>query len=248
MSIRSAWEQTRLPDEILIADDGSREETAEMIRDNRKHSPVPLLHVWQPDEGFRAARSRNNAIVASSGDYLVLLDGDCFVNKHFVADHLSVVEKNKFVSGTRVNIVPRRQQYILATGNMNISFFSWGTRKKFNSIRSSLLARFYRGKGDLATANCAIWREDVYRINGFNEAFVGYGWEDSEFAVRMHNAGVAMKKVAHLGMAYHFAHNHRTCSHTAETATMLGEVAQKKLTWCERGLDAPRDDCEVRRE
>jgi GT2 family glycosyltransferase len=244
LSLKTAFMQTRMPDEVVVADDGSREDTAEMVREMRQNSPVPVLHVWQPDEGFRAARSRNNAIVASSGDYLIFLDGDCFVNKYFVADHLSVVQKNQSIAGTRVNIVPRRQQYIFATGNTHISFFSWGTRKKFNAIRSPLLARFYRSKGGMATANCSMWREDVYRINGFNELFVGYGLEDAEFAIRLNNAGVAKKRVGHIGMAYHMAHVVRQCPHGEEIAKLLG--AATKLTWCERGLDAPRSDCEIR--
>jgi len=246
--IRTVCEQTRLPDEIVIADDGSREETAEMIRSLRKLSPAPLLHVWQPDDGFRAARSRNNAIVASLGDYLIFLDGDCFVNKHFVADHLSVASEKHFIVGTRVNIVPKRQQYILATGKTKISFFSWGTRKKFNAIRSPLLARFFRNKGGMASANFSVWREDVYRINGFDETYTEHAGEDGDFAIRLNNTGVAMKRFAHLGMAYHFAHPHRPCPNWEERVKMQEETSRNKVIRCEHGLDAPRDDCEIWKE
>ena len=246
LSLKTVFAQTRMPDEIIVADDGSREDTAELVRRMRPRSPVPLLHVWQPDEGFRLARSRNNAIAASSGDYLICLDGDCFVNKHFVADHLSVAGEKLCVFGTRVNIVPKRQQYIFATGNTNISFFSWGTRKKFNAIRSPLLARFYRDKGGFAGANCAMWREDIVRVNGFNE-MLDRG-EDTEMLIRLENSGVTRKRVAHIAMAYHMAHPHHPCPHWDETVKMFDEIRRTKQTWCEHGLDAPRDDCEVRME
>ena len=246
LSLQTAIAQTRMFDEIVIADDGSRENTAEMIREMQKNSPVPVLHVWQPDDGFRLARSRNNAIAASSGDYLIFLDGDCFVNKYFVADHLAFAREKQYIVGTRVNIVPKRQQYIFATGDTHISFFSWGTRKKFNAIRSQLLARFYRSNGGMAGANFSVWRDDVYRINGFNELFVGYGFEDAEFAIRLGNASVVRKKVGHLGMAYHMSHVVRPCQHIGEIAKLCDAASQNKLTWCEHGLDAPRSDCEIR--
>jgi len=249
LAIRTAGEQTRLPDEIVIADDGSRDETAEMIRKIRKLSPVPLLHVWQPDDGFRAARSRNNAITASSGDYLLFLDGDCFVNKYFVEDHLSLAKEKQFLVGTRVNIVPRRQQYILATGNTTITFFSWGTRKKFNTIRSPFLARLYNGKkGSMASANFSVWREDVYQINGFDESYTGHGGEDGDVAIRLENAGVTMERFAHLGMAYHFAHPHRPCPDWEDRVKLHEETRRNKVTRCKQGLDEPRDDCEIRKE
>ena len=89
LAILSAWEQTHLPDEIIIADDGSREETAELIRGMKKESSVPIIHTWQPDDGFRVALARNNAVAVSTGEYLIFLDGDCYMNKYFIEDHLS---------------------------------------------------------------------------------------------------------------------------------------------------------------
>lgn len=201
----TALAQTRLPDEIVIADDGSREDTVELVRGYASNSPVPILHAWQPDTGFRLARSRNNAIAASSGDYLIFLDGDCFLNKHFIEDHLSFAEPDRYVVGTRVNITPKRKEYIFQTGDVRITPFSWGTTKRLHAIRSRFLAAFRR-HGGMAGANFAAWRSDVERINGFNEIFEGHGGEDGEFADRLEQAGVRRKKMVHLGIAYHFAH------------------------------------------
>ena len=79
LAILSAWEQTHLPDEIIIADDGSREETAELVREMKKVSSVPIIHTWQPDNGFRVMLARNNAVAVSTGEYLIFLDGDCYL-------------------------------------------------------------------------------------------------------------------------------------------------------------------------
>ena len=203
--LASAFEQTRFPDEIVIADDGSREDTAEMIREMAKSAPVPVRHVWQPDVGFRLARSRNNAIAAASGEYLIFLDGDCFINEYFVADHLSRAEAGGYVVGTRVNIIPERKEYILRTGDRRISLWSWGTRKRLHAVRSRFLS-WFRRRGGIAGANFSTWKTDVERINGFNEIYEGHGYEDVDFFERLERSGIKRKKMVHWGIAYHFAH------------------------------------------
>ncbi|MGL4594539.1 MAG: glycosyltransferase family 2 protein [Thermoguttaceae bacterium] len=238
LSLESAFDQTRMLDEIVVADDGSREDTREMIENMRKISPVPLLHAWQHDNGFRLAAARNNGILKSTGDYLIFIDGDCFVNKYFVEDHLSLAAKKQFIAGTRVNITKPRQEYIIRTGNRNISFFSWGTRKKFNAIRSRFLSHFYYNKSGMAGANFSLWREDIFRINGFDEWFVGYGGEDADIAIRLENAGIHKIRMVHLGMAYHFAHVHNSCDYWETVIEPRLEEARKtKKFRCELGLE-----------
>jgi glycosyltransferase involved in cell wall biosynthesis len=43
--------------EIVIADDGSDEKTEKLIAEWNKK--LPVIHAWQPDDGFRAAMARN---------------------------------------------------------------------------------------------------------------------------------------------------------------------------------------------
>jgi len=213
LAILSAWEQTRLPDEIVIADDGSREETAALVREMKRESPVPIIHTWLPDEGFRVMLARNNAAAVSTGEYLIFLDGDCYLNKYFIDDHLSYAEQGYFVCGRRVNIRKNHKEYILRTGDRRITFFSWGTGKKFHAIRSRWLAKLHLPggmlykKGGMASANFAIWRSDFERVNGFNERLAGYSGCDHELANRLDNMDIPMKKMVHLGIAYHFDHS-----------------------------------------
>jgi glycosyltransferase involved in cell wall biosynthesis len=204
-AIQSALEQSRLPDEIIIADDGSTDETKQLIDGWKTKSPVLLKHIRQEDIGFRAARNRNNGIAASTGDFLVFLDGDCFLHKNYIADYLSFAEANRFVCGTRVNIKAKRRDYIFRTGDRRISVFSWGTSKKLHAIRCRFLAMF-RKKGGMAGASFAAWRSDLERVNGFNEFFTQYGGEDEDIAIRLKKDGAAMKKMVHWGIAYHFDH------------------------------------------
>jgi len=212
LAILSAWEQTHLPDEIIIADDGSREETAELVREMKKESSIPIIHTWLPDKGFRVALARNNAVAVSAGEYLIFLDGDCFMNKYFIEDHLSYTEKGYYVCGRRVHIQEKRKEYILRTGDRNINVFSWGTSKRFLTIRSRWIAMLYKKggplykEGGMISANLAIWRSDFEKVNGFNERFAGYSGEDLELGLRLEDNGIREKKMMHLGIAYHFSH------------------------------------------
>ena len=100
--------QRTLPGEVIVADDGSRADTLDLVLAQAKGFPVPLRHVWQEDLGFRAARVRNLAIAAARHDYVLLLDGDMVPHERFVADHLEAARPGCFVQGSRVLTGPRQ--------------------------------------------------------------------------------------------------------------------------------------------
>ena len=77
-------QQTLLPNEVIIADDGSTEETRQLIVQLKTTLNYPIKHVWQADEGFRAAKIRNQAVLQANYDYLIFLDGDCVPFPDFI--------------------------------------------------------------------------------------------------------------------------------------------------------------------
>lgn len=244
LAILSAWEQTHLPDEIIIADDGSREETAELVREMKKNTSVPIIHTWLPDDGFRVALARNNAVAVSAGDYLIFLDGDCYLNKYFIEDHLSYAEKGYYVCGRRVHIREKRKEYILRTGDRKITFFSWGTTKKLFAIRSHWLAKLYekRSGGRMTVAtNFAVWRSDFEKVNGFNERLAGYSGEDQELGWRLDDVGVLKKEMGHLGTAYHFRHPPSSRSRfvwgSGELGKLMAQIRAEEKGRCRVGLN-----------
>ena len=93
--LQSVLQQTVPPAEIIVADDGSGADTAETVGRFAKTSPIPVKHVWQEDQGFRAAQSRNRALAAAQGPYIVLIDGDMVLHPEFIADHLSVAREGR---------------------------------------------------------------------------------------------------------------------------------------------------------
>ncbi len=220
--LETAFRQKVAPNEIIVADDGSGEETERVIRKAAEKSPVPLKHVWQPDEGFRLNHSRNNAIAVAESEYLILIDGDCFLGEWFVHDHIYFAHPGRFVAGTRGPIGKKARERILQTHNAKVNFFTRGTSKKFNFIRSLTLAKLLSGyqpeksknltialnwRGGLAGANLAFFRSDAERVNGFNEFLNFYGGNDLEFCARLERSGVRRFKVHHYATNYHFKHD-----------------------------------------
>ena len=74
--LASVRAQRVAPLEVVIADDGSRDDTRRLIEREAQHFPVPIVHVWHEDTGFRLAAIRNKAIAQARGEYLVQIDGD----------------------------------------------------------------------------------------------------------------------------------------------------------------------------
>ena len=218
--LETAIRQKVAPHEIIVADDGSKEETERVVRKAAKESTVTIKHVWQEDQGFRLNRSRNNAIAVAESEYITLIDGDCFVREWFIHDHLYFARPGRFVLGTRAHIKKSAQARILQTRNTKVNFFTRGTTKKFVFIRSLALARLLSGYQDTLTfdssmwrwdgafgANLAFFRDDALRVNGFNELWSQYGADDLEFCARLERSGVRRFKVRHYAANFHFKHD-----------------------------------------
>jgi glycosyltransferase involved in cell wall biosynthesis len=241
VSLLSTFTQTNPPYEIIVADDGSKQDTEKLIKRVADDSPVPIIHSWQKDRGFRLARSRNRAISRASGDYIVLIDGDIILEKHFIEDHLRFARPGYFIQGTRVLLSDRLSAKVLEKKEMTSTFCTTGVENKKNCFRSNLLARLFSFKSSsltgIKTCNFAFFRKDAVAVNGFNEDFIGWGREDSEFTVRLLNSGIRRQNMKFSGLAYHLYHpmNDRTRLDTNDR--ILHDTIARKLVWCEKGIE-----------
>jgi glycosyltransferase involved in cell wall biosynthesis len=214
LCLESVLRQTILPDEIIIADDGSGEGTRRLIEAFTLKSPVPVLHVWQPDEGFQLARIRNKAIARAAHPYIIQIDGDLILHSHFVEDHLHLQEPNYFVTGSRVLMNEATTASLLAHQSVEVYNHYKGGKNFLNQFRNVALRNFLskrykingRNRFYIKGCNMAFWRTDLLQINGYNEAFTGWGLEDSELAIRLINAGLRKKFLKMGGITYHLHH------------------------------------------
>ena len=241
LSLQSVLNQTILPLEIVVADDGSRPDTTELVRKFGETSPVPVIHSWQEDKGFRSARSRNKAIAKAKGEYIILIDGDIVLESQFIEDHQAYAHPGYFVQGTRVLVGPELSAQTLRSGHLQLPFFYRGVENKKNCLRSVLLARLFSFKSTglrgIKTCNFAFWRQDALRVNGFNEEFVGWGREDSEFAARLMNSGVKRRNLKFHGQGYHLYHPENSRNRLTLNDSILNKTIEEQLKWCEKGLD-----------
>lgn len=254
LMLESLARQTQLPYEVIVADDGSTEETAALIKRMADGYPVPLRHVWQEDKGFRAARARNRGIAASRGDYVILLDGDMLVHPQFVADHLMLAERGYFLQGGRLKATPEQSRRLLA-GSKPV-FAPWtkadfdefdGTRRLY-AFRSPMLARWKarsRNGGRVMSCNMSFWRDDLLRVNGFDERMEGYGAEDRELSARLENAGLRRRPLKWCALAVHLWHDSRSPPDVDDMSLpnnrLFHATRTQGITRCERGIDQHAD-------
>ena len=242
LSLASMFKQTVLPDEIVIADDGSTDATRQAIERIQSTSPVPITHVWHEDQGFRSTIILNKAIAKATGDYILQVDGDVILSKHFVSDHLELAEPNCFVCGSRVKLTPEMTQSILTAHEFRLQRRDLPLTFVLNSFRSRLLRRFlaerYARKIDhLRGCNMAFWRADLIKVNGYNEDLMHWGHEDGEIAFRLHFAGVKKKALKMGGNVYHLYHKEASRSNEQTHLDELERVKREHLSWCSNGLD-----------
>lgn len=242
LSLKSALNQSLLPTEIIVADDGSGEETRKVVEKYQQLAPMPLLHIWHEDEGFRLAKIRNRAIAASSGDYIIQVDGDIIMHPDFVKDHVGFARRGSYVSGSRVNMTEELSKRLQAEHSIRVNAFTKGTTNLLNGLHLPCLSRFqehYR-KNDLyyvRGCNMAFWRDDLVRVNGYNEALQGWGREDNEISCRLNNLGDVRRIAKFRAIEFHQYHCERSRESLSKNDDLLHRTIDEKLSWCELGLD-----------
>ena len=236
--------------EIIIADDGSTANTKDCISSLKTRSPVRLEHVWQPDEGFRAAMARNRGILAARGQYILFLDGDCIAQRDFVAQHRKLAAPGYLVSGSRVLLSQAMTQRVLAeqidlpdaSAPRKLGFRLGG---HFNKLLQVLVRwpDLWRERSGFSwrrikSCNLGVWRCDLDMVNGFDESFSGWGHEDSDLVVRLFNAGVLRKDGAFATEVFHLWHREATREHAQSNRRMVLERAANKTVVATKGLSA----------
>jgi glycosyltransferase involved in cell wall biosynthesis len=211
--------------EIIIADDGSTDATANLIANYQKKYNQ-IYHIWQPDQGFRKAAILNKAVASAHGKYLIFLDGDCIPFPKYTESHLKLSTPRKCVAGHRVLLSQSFTQSILHKNNadeiLQWKWYNWisayltgKVNKCFSYLRIKFLQKYwrnYRCNNWLYPKGCnfSLYREDFLLVGGFDEKFEGWGHEDSALFLKLTQANIKMLNGKFATEVLHLWH--ATCS------------------------------------
>lgn len=205
--------------EILIADDGSTNDTKEVVDYFKENSELDIQHLYQEDSGFRKCKILNEAITQAKYDYILISDGDCVPHKQFVAVHKQQQKKGYFLSGSYCKLPLLTSRAItdetIASGQC--FDIAWLKRNEFKTSKAhlkliqnpkyqKLMNLLTPATCNLKGANSSFWKSDALKINGFNED-MAWGGEDREFGVRLKNIGVKPKHVRYNAICLHLYHD-----------------------------------------
>jgi len=239
--LESVRGQRTMPFEVLIADDGSRDETRALIDQTRATFPVPLVHVWHEDTGFRLAAIRNKAIAAARGEYMVQIDGDIVMHPAFIGAHARFARRGHWVQGSRALIERPTTERLLTGERIRLWPFTPALRLRQNALYAPLLTSLVKGPRDglkrIRGAHMAFWRDDLLRVNGYDETIEGWGREDSELATRLINAGVSRRNFKFSAICYHLWHKQANVDAVDRNHEVFLRTVRERRTRCALGVD-----------
>lgn len=250
--------QSRCPDEVVIADDGSGDETTALLRALAPRLPYPLVHVWQPHEGFRAARSRNNGIAVAGGEGLAFLDQDTLPHRTWLSEHLRRLRPGGVCLG---HVLDLSDAAVEGLDESAVEAGAFETRHAPADRRAlqalhrracwyAMLRRARVGvkaKPRLRSCNFSVAAADLRVVNGFDESYVGWGQEDDDLGRRLYRAGIRPVVVIDSALVSHWPHPPRRGAAWGEGANAGRYARGIRSARCEAGLDAhPHPDVRVR--
>lgn len=243
LTLKSILHQSILPNEILIADDGSDENTKLIIDKYIASSPVPIKHCWHEDKGFRLAKIRNRALLKAEYEYIIQIDGDVILHRDFIKHHLFFAKKGYFSRGSRVELTKSATDFILKNNNIP-SFYETSqfenykiSNGKISGFMRYLLRLLRKPSNGVLGCNMAYFLSDAKKINGFNNDFEGWGAEDDDFSTRLINSGVKMQTIKFGAILYHLWHKIASRDQFDVNMKLLDQVKSSQTTYCINGMN-----------
>ncbi|HVS26949.1 MAG TPA: glycosyltransferase family 2 protein [Burkholderiales bacterium] len=236
--------------ELIVADDGSTEDTAQTVRAFQSRASMPIHRVWQEDQGFRAAAIRNRALAGTAAEYIIFTDGDCIPVPRFVARHRELAEPGWFVAGNRVLLSEELTRAVLQN---KLPVQGWSMREWLRAWQQGEINRFLpllslphfaplreltanRWQG-VKTCNLAAWRKDLLMVNGLDETYSGWGLEDSDLVIRLLHAGIKHKSARFAAPVLHLWHSENDRGKLPENQKRLDEVLRSKRVRAVLGVE-----------
>lgn len=256
--LRALTRQTVLPDEVLVVDDGSDEATLLALKQLRTRCELPfkLLHVWQPDQGFRLSRNLNNGIFHASSQSLAFLDQDTLPHAAWLQHYMSKLRPGRVCLGRVLRLTRDQAAKLTVESVMQGTFEQWHDPAELQRLQKlqqrnlfyawvRRLGMAIRNRPSLGSGNVAAWRPDLFRINGYDEEYVGWGQQDDDLGRRLYKSGVQPVPLIDKALVSHIYHPYR---HAEWKQGANVERYRRRIVscHCRAGLDShPHKDVQV---
>lgn len=241
MVLSTVQNQTVLPNEILIADDGSTEDTKKVIEEWKEKLTIPIKHLWHEDKGFRKTIIMNKAIASSSSNYIVQIDGDILLEKHFIQDHIKNAKKGFFIKGSRALILKDRTESILNNQIFVLKEELKYVKNTINATRIPLFAPIFRKdkfkSNNVKGCNFAFWKKDFIAVNGYDNDMDGWGHEDIELAARLTNLGIKQRQLKMVAICFHLHHKFNDRGNENINYSKYLDVVKNGVVSCKNGFN-----------
>lgn len=240
--------------EVVIADDGSSEETRQLIAAFKSASGFPIRHVWHEDDGFRKWQIVNRAIETAEGEYLIFTDGDCIPHPGLVRTHREFARPSRFLSGGYCKLPMETSKAIGRDDIVSGRAFSLGWLKRHGysftpkwlkiaapqSGFSGLLNRLTPAARTFNGNNASCFKSDALRVRGFDER-IRYGGGDREFGYRLQHAGVSPYVIRYSTVCLHLDHprSYKSAEVRRENMAMIEETLRTRRTETAFGISEP---------
>ncbi|KJR36116.1 glycosyl transferase [Vibrio navarrensis] len=252
--------------EVVIADDGSKQDAVDWIEEKKSQLPFPLKTVWHEDKGFRKNRILNHAVLAAESEYLIFIDGDCIPQKHFIEDHVNHAQRGRVLSGRRVEL-PEPFTPLMQGSASPETFFSqykWQIFRQylFTSPDAATKGRSNRGRhvekgirlpyawqqkliggfkpAGILGCNFSLYKNDLIKVNGFDMRYeapaVG---EDTDLDYRLGLVGISTRVLKGLAIQLHIYHP--WLSRTSPNYELFLDTMEHKRSWAEQGIDTLKE-------
>ena len=238
--------------EIIVADDGSAQETRGVVESIKSQIDIPIQYLWQQDDGFQKSRILNKAIVASRGEYLIFTDGDCIPHPDFVKNHVELAAANTMLSGgyfklplqvsralTRQDIVSgncTRPGWLLKNG---VAFTPRIAKLFCHPVGGAILDALTLTRASWNGHNSSTWKKHILAANGFDER-MQYGGQDRELGERLMNMGIKTRQVRYRCSCVHLDHERGYASpeSIARNSSIRRHTREHRSTRTDFGIDS----------
>ena len=243
--------QTRPPDELIVADDGTNEDNREILRDFGARAPFAVRHYRHEHDGWRKNAIVNRAIAGTSSDYIILSDGDCIPRPDFIAAHERNARPKTFLAGGDYRLPQNVTDAITAAHIESGAVFrrdfllGLGLPPKTKRVKLTISPHWGRWLDALNVSparwggsNASTWRADLLAVNGLDESFTAPCKDDVEMGERLRNLGLATRHIRYQAICLHLNHSREYWreGENIENLSKLGETVRTGRTRTARGI------------